>query len=187
MYKSIDGGVTWRQSNDTVSSRWNINAIAVDPLSEETVYVGTVDGGVLKTVSGGARWTQTNAGLRLLDVRSLAIDRTNTSTLFAGVENGGVYKSSDGGATWRQSSNGMDAQAIVRSIVLDPTDSQTVYAADLRTGVFRSSDGGATWVKINNGLRTRAVKALAISSDGKVLYVGTEGEGVFRLDLMPAG
>jgi hypothetical protein len=27
---------------------------------------------------------------------------------------------------------------------------------------------------------------LAISSDGKVLYAGTEGEGVFRLDLRTA-
>jgi len=187
MYKSADGGATWRPCNDAVSARWNINAIAVDPLSAETVYVGTVDGGVLKTVNGGSRWIQINLGLRLLDVRSLAIDRANTATLFAGVENGGVYKSIDSGASWKQASNGMDAQAIVRSIVLDPTDSQTVYAADLRTGVFRSSDGGATWVKISDGLRTRAVKALAISSDGKVLYAATEGEGVFRLDLTPAG
>jgi photosystem II stability/assembly factor-like uncharacterized protein len=81
----------------------------------------------------------------------------------------------------------MDPQAAIRSIVIDPLDPQVIYAADLRTGVYRSSDGTKTWVKINEGLRTRAVRALAISSDGRTLYAATEGEGVFRLDLIPTG
>jgi len=66
-------------------------------------------------------------------------------------------------------------------IVIDPTDSQTLYAADHHSGVYLSTDGGATWVPINEGLSTRAVTAMAISSDGQVLYAATEGEGVFRL------
>jgi hypothetical protein len=40
-----------------------------------------------------------------------------------------------------------------------------------------------TWTKINEGLRTRAVTGLSISTDGQVLYVATNGEGVFRLDI----
>ena len=44
-----------------------------------------------------------------------------------------------------------------------------------------STDGGAAWVPINEGLSTRAVTAIAISSEGNVHYAATEGEGVFRL------
>jgi len=187
IYKSTDGGVAWRSANDSVSSRWNINCLAVDPRTDRTVYAGTVDGGVLKATDGGVSWRQMNTGLRSLDIRSIAIDPSNPSIVFAGAENGGLYKSVDGGTTWKQSSNGMDPQGTIRSVVVNPTDTQILFAGDLRTGVYRSGDAGATWVKINDGLRTRAVKALAISSDGKVLYAATEGEGVFRLDLMPAG
>jgi uncharacterized protein (TIGR03437 family) len=77
----------------------------------------------------------------------------------------------------------MDPGARIRSIVVDPTSSQVVYAADLRTGVYRSDDGGKLWVQIAKGLTMRAVKALAISSEGGTLYAATEGGGVFRLDV----
>ena len=42
---------------------------------------------------------------------------------------------------------------------------------------------GASWQALNDGLRMRAVNALALSADGRHLYAGTEGEGVYRLDL----
>jgi len=186
IYKSVDGGLTWRPSNDAVSSRWNINCLAVDTRTDQVVYSGTVDGGVLKTTDGGKSWKQTNSGLRTLDIRCVAISPTDSGVLFAGAENGGLYRSADGGATWKQSAAGMDPQGTIRAVVFDPTDTSTLFCGDLRTGCYRSSDGGQTWIKINEGLRTRAVKALAISSDGSTLYAATEGEGVFRLDLRTA-
>jgi hypothetical protein len=95
----------------------------------------------------------------------------------------GLYRSQDGGETWQPSAAGLNPEASVSDIVFDPTDPQVMYAADRFSGVYRSTDGGATWTPINVGLRTRAVNALAISSDGQHLYAATEGEGVFRLDL----
>jgi photosystem II stability/assembly factor-like uncharacterized protein len=187
VYKSTDGGVTWRAASDALIGDQNINVLAVDPGNAEVVYAGTVRKGLLKSVDGGASWQAMNRGLRILDVRAAAIDPCAPDVSYVGVEDGGVYKSVDGGASWMAASTGMDPQAAIRAMVIDPTDSLILYAADLRTGVYRSTDGAKTWVKMNDGLRTRAVKALAISSDGKVLYAATEGEGVFRLDLSPGG
>lgn len=183
IYKSTDGGLTWREANDTNTKTQNINDIAVDPRDANVAYAATVKSGMFKTTDGGKSWRAINAGLAVLDIRALSIDPQNPQTLYAGAEGGGVYKSTDGGTRWVSISAGMDPQAAIRSIVIDPTNSQVVYAADLRTGVYRSEDGGKMWVRINDGLRTRAVKALAISTDGKVLYAATEGEGVFRLNL----
>jgi len=183
VYKSTDGGLTWDEANDARTAHQNVNVLAVAPGDDLIVYAGTVEGGVFKTIDGGASWQALNQGLRVLDVRVLAINPTDRQVLYAGVENGGVYKSTSGGASWQSSSSGMDPQAVIRAIVIDPTNPQVLYAADLRTGVYRSQDGAKTWVKINEGLRTRAVKALAISADGGFLYAGTNGEGVFRLDL----
>jgi photosystem II stability/assembly factor-like uncharacterized protein len=128
---------------------------------------------------------QNNQGQPLLDVRSLILDPAKPSTLYAGLENGAVYKTTDGGDHWAASGYGLDAQASIRALAIDPTNSNLLYAGDLLTGVYRSQDAGQTWEQINDGLRTRSVMALAVSADGGTVYAGTNGEGVFRLDLMP--
>jgi len=157
----------------------------VDPRSEDIAYAGTIRGGVFRTLDGGRTWQLINKGLRVLDVRALAIDPANPLVIYAGLENGGLYKTENAGGHWFASGSGMDAQAVIRDIVIDPTNPQVLYAADLRTGVYRSEDGGKLWVQMNRGLRTRAVNALAVSSDGSTLYAATDGEGVFRLGLRP--
>jgi photosystem II stability/assembly factor-like uncharacterized protein len=68
-------------------------------------------------------------------------------------------------------------------MVFDPTNPQVVYASDYRSGMYRSTDGGHTWALINQGLHNRAVLGLSVSADGQHLYVATDGEGVYRLDL----
>jgi len=183
VFWSGNGGLTWHDANDEQTADQNVNVLAVDPDDWQTVYAGTVEDGVFKTTDSGATWQALNQGLRVLDVRALSIDPTNSRVLYAGTEGGGVYKSINGGTSWRSSSSGMNPEAVVRAIVVDPSNPQVLYAADFRAGVFRSQDSAGSWVKVNEGLRTRAVRSLAITSDGKVLYAATEGEGVFRLDL----
>jgi len=185
LLKSADGGKTWREANDAVSARQNVNSLVVDPRSEDVVYAGTVSGGVLQTLDGGRSWRVLDKGLPSSDVRALAINPANPLVIYAGLENRGVYKTLDAGTTWRQANAGMDPQAPIRDIVIDPTNPQVLYAADLHTGVYRSEDGGKLWLQINRGLSTRAVNALAISSDGGMLYAATQGEGVFRLEVKP--
>jgi photosystem II stability/assembly factor-like uncharacterized protein len=63
-------------------------------------------------------------------------------------------------------------------LTLDPRASKTLYAGDgINGGVFKSTDGGATWRTA--GLKGQGVNALAIVSDGRVVYAGT-GRPVFK-------
>lgn len=55
--KTIDGGRTWTLSLSGVS----VSSLAVDPGSLNTVYAGTSDSGVLKTLDGTASWQPTGA------------------------------------------------------------------------------------------------------------------------------
>jgi hypothetical protein len=73
---------------------------------------------------------------------------------------------------------------VITDIVIHPLNPQILFASDQRLGVYMSTNGGETWLAINEGLSTKAVSALAISSDGRVLYATTVGERVFRLDLL---
>jgi uncharacterized protein (TIGR03437 family) len=183
--KSIDGGETVQDANDGNTAHQDISTLAIDPATENTVYVGTLFAGVFQTRDGGHSWRAMNQGLSLLDVRALAIDPSNSSTLYAGIENGGVYKTVNAGGSWSYAGYGMDPQAVVRSIAIDPTNPLTIYAADVRSGVYTSTDGAKTWTLINAGLRIRAVNVLSLSSDGSTLYAATDAEGVYRLDVGP--
>jgi len=100
------------------------------------------------------------------------------------LDRGGIYRSLDGGQAWQRASSGLSPESSVTDIVFDPTNpAEVLYAAVQQSGVYRSVDRGTTWVAISDGLLSRAVNALAITSDGLHLYAATEGSGAFRLDL----
>jgi photosystem II stability/assembly factor-like uncharacterized protein len=183
IYVSRDGGATWTPANDARSQDANVTNLMVDPYDPQVVYAATGNHGLLKTTDGGQSWTAINQGLPEPRALSVVLHPVDAGIVYAGLGTAGLYRSPDGGATWQPSAAGLNPEASISDIVFAPTDFQVMYAADRFSGVYRSTDGGATWTPINVGLRTRAVNALAISSDGQHLYAATEGEGVFRLDL----
>jgi photosystem II stability/assembly factor-like uncharacterized protein len=184
VYASRDGGATWQAANDSVSRDANVCALAVDPRNAQVVYAATGNRGLLRTTDAGKSWAALSSGLpKTASVLCVTLDPRNPDVVYAGLLNGGLCRSTDAGKTWRASSAGMNPEASVSDIVVDSTRVGVLYAADRRSGVFRSSDAGRTWSPLKEGLRMRAVNALALSSDGRVLYAATEGEGVYRLDL----
>jgi len=183
IYISHDGGGTWAEANDAYSRTANVAAIAVGPDNPRVVYAATCNHGLLKSIDGARHWQSNRISPRVRDVRAVAIHPRDPQVVYAGVEGGGIWTSKDGGGSWQHSSGGMDPEAAIRDIVIDPANCQVLYAADIRSGVYRSDNGARLWVRMNDGLRTRAVNALAISSDGQTLYAATEGEGVFRVDI----
>jgi hypothetical protein len=76
-----------------------VQAIAVDPRGTGTIFMGTIRGGVRKSVDRGITWSAANTGLTDLEVLTLAIDASGPQTVYAG--GGGLFKTSDGGATWK--------------------------------------------------------------------------------------
>lgn len=184
IWVSKDGsGEYWLDINTPLTESAHVTGLAVDKADAQRVYAATAGGGIVFTPDGGASWEERNRGLGGSRALSIAIDPADGQSLLTGLARGGIYRSNDGAQSWQHSSDGMPPEASISSIVYDPANANIVYAADLFSGVYLSRDGGKVWQAINNGLRMRSVNALALSSDGLHLYAGTEGEGVFRLDL----
>jgi hypothetical protein len=151
-----------------------VRSLAIDPEEPNILYAGLGEGGgIYKSTDGGEFWGEINLGLQLIcPPQLLPIGRVSQGmsledppARFVGAD----YYSIPWTSVW--------------DIVIDPANTQTIYAADHHSGVYLSTDGGANWNPINEELTTKAVTAMAISSDGEVLYAATEGGGVFRLGL----
>jgi photosystem II stability/assembly factor-like uncharacterized protein len=182
---SDDGGHTWIRRDGTALDGWSVTDIVVHPTNANVAWASTAGAGVFRTIDGGTSWQSLSTGLSALVLAGLALNPQNTNELYAAAPDRGVFKTDNGCITWRQVSAGMNPNESIAEVVIDPVRPNVVYAASQTSGVFVSEDAGESWRLINSGLRTRAVRSLGISADGKVLYAGTLGEGVFRLGDLP--
>ncbi|PYM65198.1 MAG: hypothetical protein DME11_11110, partial [Candidatus Rokuibacteriota bacterium] len=91
VFKSTDGGTTWRAVNTGLDPRRCCFALAIDPQTPTTLYAST-DGGVFKSTDGGESWGGVNTGLTNPFARALAIDPQTPATLYVSTV-GGVFKS----------------------------------------------------------------------------------------------
>ncbi|MFW9893548.1 MAG: hypothetical protein ACFFFO_15180, partial [Candidatus Thorarchaeota archaeon] len=84
--------------------------------------------------------------------------------------------------------NGLNVTQEFYKIIVDKHNPDILYLACEQEGVFISYTAGESWEAWNEGLtNTRAgssgnniANPMAISADGRYLYLGTFGSGVFR-------
>ncbi len=185
----------WKSNSSDVTGTYDLKAVAIDPVTPTTLYVGTDGGGVYKSTDGGGSWVQANNGLFDLKVTALAIDwftlPPRPPRLYVGTENGGIFSSSDSGETWA-APLGQIPIASIRAIVIDRNQCRAdsppcrdIYVGSQSSGVWKSTDSGVTFTQINENLTNPAVTALAIYPTvipypTTRLYIGTEGGGLFR-------
>ncbi len=175
MYKSTDGGKTWK--NTGLKDAQQIGRLAIDPTNENRVFVAALghpygpnkERGVYRTTDGGATWQQVLYIDENTGAIQVAIDPNNPNIIFADMwagrqgpwENGawngpesGLYKSTDGGNTWKKITRGLPtpAQGLGRiGFCIAPSNSARMYAtvdAGAEGGVYRSNDAGESWARI---------------------------------------
>jgi len=174
VYKSTDGGATWK--NVGLKDTRQISRIAIDPTNPDIVYVGALghaygpndERGVFKSIDGGTTWKRTFNKGPDIGVADLAIAVAKPSVLFASVWNAhrppwttyaplaspgsGLYRSEDAGETWQPcEGHGLPEGVWGRSGVAVSSDGRRVYALieAKNSGLYVSSDGGANWTLVN--------------------------------------
>ncbi len=201
MYKSIDGGRSWK-SIGLKNSR-HIPRVRVHPKNPDIVYAAVLgdlfkdseERGVYKSTDGGTTWKRILFANNRSGAVDLILDPVNPEIIYASTWNvrrtpwdfssGGdgseLWKSTDGGATWESlmDKEGMPEGTIgIIGVTVSPVDPDRVWAIieNDNGGVFRSDDGGDTWQKTNSdrSLRQRAwyySKIYADSKDVNKVYV----------------
>jgi photosystem II stability/assembly factor-like uncharacterized protein len=174
---TTDGGTSWRRYAATGA----VTAIAPDPRHARTVLLGGPDG-LYRSTDGG----QTETRLSSTPVSAVGIDPADPSHVV--VAGSTIATSTDGGSTLRAARTDpgrMRASAVAfvgRHGVCAATSSY-VDDGGLLTGgrgVLCSRDSGHTWDNVSGDLPIRSISSLAVSPDGRWLYAGSLGQGVFR-------
>lgn len=107
VYRTDDGGVTWRKMNDLKDNvggkaAYSFNIIRIDPQNDMNIFVTSIC--LANSTDGGMTWHDIDWPPRRLfstmfgDVRTLWIDPENSDRIILGSD-GGVFISYDGGKT----------------------------------------------------------------------------------------
>ncbi len=175
VYKSIDGGKSWK-SMGLKESR-HIGSIVICPKNSDVVYVaaeGSVwgpggDRGLYKSIDGGKNWKKVLEISENTGVNNIIMDPRDPNVMYASSEQrrrhvftkigGGpetaIYKSTDGGETWDKLKSGLpgaDMGGI--GLAISPVNPDYIYAiieaAEDAGGFYRSTNRGATWQKMSD-------------------------------------
>ena len=179
LWKTIDGGQTWKPVTDGQIRSSSVGAVAVSESNPDIVYIGMGEtelrgnimqgDGVYKSVDGGKKWEH----LGLDETQAIAkirVHQKNPDIVYVAAlghpygENPerGIFKSVNGGKSWDKVLY-KSSKAGAIDLVMDPNDPETLYATIWQVyrtpykmlgggpdcGIYKSSDGGKSWKDIS--------------------------------------
>ncbi|MEW6993292.1 glycosyl hydrolase [Colwelliaceae bacterium MEBiC 14330] len=176
VYKSTDGGETWKNMGLKKSER--ISDIIIHPTNSNIVWVSAQgplwtsggERGLYKTTDGGKTWQQVlKPEDKWTGVTSLLIDPRNPNKLYAATwsrqrtvaayvgtgPGSGIHTSDDGGLTWTKLKKGLPAGNMGKiGMAISPTKPDVLYATietdNRKGGFYRSENRGASWQKVSD-------------------------------------
>ncbi len=170
IYKSLDGGKTWKVMG--LEKTRNIHRIAIDPKNPNTIYVGAIgspwgehpERGVFKTTDGGTTWEKVLFVDNKTGCADLQMDPSNPNKLMAsmwehrrwpwtfksGGPGSGIYITMDGGKKWKKltEKEGLPEGELGRvGLAIARNKPDVIYALieSKKNALYRSDDGGSKW------------------------------------------
>ncbi|MGH9466198.1 MAG: WD40/YVTN/BNR-like repeat-containing protein [Terriglobales bacterium] len=180
----ISADVTGEEMFDTISS------IAVSPLTDNVIWVGSDDGLVHVSTDGGANWS----GVRppqlptWSTITCIEPSHIDAGTAFVSASRYDwddfhpyVYKTTDYGKTWVPLTTGLPQNEYIESVRQDPGDAKLLFAGTSDSAYF-SLNGGAQWLPLKLNLPAVRVDDVEIQPAQHTVVLATFGRGFWLLD-----
>jgi photosystem II stability/assembly factor-like uncharacterized protein len=207
LWKTTDGGLTWKPVTDGKIRSSSVGAVAVAESNPDVVYIGMGEtelrgnimqgDGVYRSIDAGKTWT--HLGLENTQAISrIRVDRTNPDVVYvaalghpyANNEERGVFRSRDGGKSWQKVLYRNAGTGAV-DLVIDPGNPRVLYASlwevyrrpwklssgGAGSGLFKSTDGGDSWTELT---RNAGLPSGIVGKIG-VAVSGADGNRVYAI------
>jgi len=176
IFKSEDGGATWKQLPHQPASRRMYNGLAVDPTDSKRIFWGACadGGGLYRTQDRGESWE------RVLSNEAFIwnVLTTKDGTIYCSGQQ--LWRSTDHGTTWKQLTRFAENRSVC-GIEVDPRDAKTIWISQTtwdgsnQGGVFKTTDGGVTWQNITGNLPYAKPQILRFNPETNELWAGWVG------------
>jgi len=178
VWKTTDGGLTWRPVADKTFKSSSVGAVAIAPSNPDVVYAGMgetelrgniIQGdGVYKTTDGAKTWapmglekTQAIARIRVHPANPDIAYAAALGNPYGPNPERGVFRTKDGGKSWDRVLFRDDKTGAV-DLAMDPNNPDVLYAGLWEvnrtphslssggpgSGLFKSTDGGTSWTEL---------------------------------------
>ena len=183
VYRSTDGGTTWAQINNGLTS---LNVVKIEAIGSR-LYACTINGGMYYSDDLGELWTQSNNGISSSHLAGAQFFHLGTE-LFYMDQSSASYTSSDQGNTWSAYTN-PSFWGIRPRIVYRNEQSQTLYMKNAFglfgeiDSLYSTSDEGVTWNNITGNLPQAFNEAELTEYNGYVFYafdILVANQGIYR-------
>lgn len=194
LFASHDQGQDWELISTDSQLTQPYRLLAFDPRDPRTVY-GVGSNGqfdfLTKSVNGGRSWRVVLYPYGCSDstcsasIGAFALDPSRPDTLVVSTSYFGAHgfgagsfllRSDDGGETWNVLS---PPDGLGGTLVFAPTHPSLLYGLGCGR-LFASQDSGATWYSLGGGLPCFSQELIVDPQEPRILYVGTDGAGVYR-------
>ena len=143
VFRSTDAGETWEEWSNGMGDR-TVGRLIQHPTNHLLILAAT-NGGVYRTVDGGANWTLVQTG----NFKEILFKPGDPTTVYAAAS-GNVFKSTNGGQSFTMLTNGLPGGNRA-AIAVTPADPNYVYViltnGDSFKGLYRSTDNGASFTE----------------------------------------
>ena len=193
IWKTTDGGLSWKNISDGYFKTGSVGVVAVAPSDPNVLYVGMGEvcirsnfshgDGVYKSTDAGKTWTHVG----LSDTRQIGQIRIHPENpdlvyvaalghVFGPNEERGVFRSKDGGKNWEKVLYIDDKTGAV-DLSLDVTNPDVIYAGTWQvirqpwgilptgpgSGIYKTTDGGDSWNELAKGLPESDLGRIGVS------------------------
>ena len=216
VYKSTDGGATWRNVL-YVDDKTGASELAMDPANPRILYAamwehgrlpwkiisGGPGSGLYKSTDMGETWQRMTEGLPTkMGKMSIAVSRSNPEKVYALIESDsnederGLYVSTNAGTSWSHVTS--EPRLVQRAwyyieLFVDPQNENTIYV--LSAPALRSDDGGKTWSDVDGvhgdyhdmWINPQDADNFIIADDGGAVVTFDKGRSWSTQTNMPTG